>query len=280
MPTPRTRRPSSPAAPPPPPPGRRAAAARRRRALPPRRRSCTTDVVVVGAGLAGLTAARQLAAAGHRVVVLEARDRVGGRTLNHHIGHGHVAEAGGEFVGPTQDRILALAKAARRHTFDAYDTGDNVYVNGAAAALDYSDTGPLGTAPPDPTIDRGHHAAGQATSTRWPARSPVARRGSPNAATTTTRRRSRPACAASRSTPTASSACSRRSCRRCVGAEARDLSLLFVLAYVAAAGDAKNVGTIERLFNVRGGAQQSRLRGGSQLRRAAHGARARPRGCT
>jgi monoamine oxidase len=50
-----------------------------------------------------------------------------------------------------------------------------------------------------------------------------------------------------------------------VGAEPRDVSLLFVLAYVAAAGNAKNPGTIERLFNVRGGAQQARIRGGSQL---------------
>ena len=49
-----------------------------------------------------------------------------------------------------------------------------------------------------------------------------------------------------------------------LGAEPRDASFLSVLAYVAAAGDADNVGTLERLFNVRNGAQQSRLVGGSQ----------------
>src|SRR6201999_2658183 len=95
--------------------------------------------------------ARNLVAKGHKVVVLEARDRVGGRTLNHPIGGGHVAEAGGEFVGPTQDRIVALAKQVGVHTFHAYDTGNNIYVNGSTR-LTYSDTGPLGTAPPDPTL--------------------------------------------------------------------------------------------------------------------------------
>src|SRR4051794_31361544 len=82
--------------------------------------SMTADVVVVGGGLAGLTTARRLTAAGYSVVVLEARDRVGGRTLNHPISGGKIAEAGGEFVGPTQDRIVALAREVGVGTFDAY----------------------------------------------------------------------------------------------------------------------------------------------------------------
>ena len=52
------------------------------------------DVVVVGAGLAGLTAARRLTEAGLEPVVVEARDRVGGRTLNHEIGDGKVIAVG------------------------------------------------------------------------------------------------------------------------------------------------------------------------------------------
>jgi monoamine oxidase len=69
----------------------------------------SVDVLVVGAGLAGLTAARDLKAAGRSVLVLEARDRVGGRVVNRDIGDGKVVEMGGEYAGPTQDRVLALA---------------------------------------------------------------------------------------------------------------------------------------------------------------------------
>src|SRR5438128_2151018 len=81
-------------------PGARAASRSRHRA----------DVVVVGAGFAGLTAALRLHRAGRSVIVLEARNRVGGRALNRPIGGGEISERGATFVGPTQDRILALAK--------------------------------------------------------------------------------------------------------------------------------------------------------------------------
>src|SRR4051812_28444594 len=63
----------------------------------------TVDAVVVGAGISGLVAARQIARAGRSVLVLEARDRVGGRVLNHTLANGSVIESGGAFVGPTQD---------------------------------------------------------------------------------------------------------------------------------------------------------------------------------
>src|SRR5689334_15816035 len=65
----------------------------------------TGDVAIVGAGLAGLTAARELTRRGKSVIVLEARDRVGGRTLNHDLGNGTITEVGGQYIGPTQDRI-------------------------------------------------------------------------------------------------------------------------------------------------------------------------------
>src|SRR3954452_12652233 len=84
------------------------------------------DVVVVGAGLAGLAAARDVQAGGASVAVLEARDRVGGRTLNEDIGDGKVVEVGGQWIGPTQHRIAALARELGVETFPTHSHGENV----------------------------------------------------------------------------------------------------------------------------------------------------------
>ena len=85
--------------------------------------SIEADVAIVGAGLAGLVAARQVAAAGVRPVVIEARDRVGGRILNEEIGDGKVVELGGQWIGPTQRRIGALAAELGVDTFPTHDRG-------------------------------------------------------------------------------------------------------------------------------------------------------------
>ena len=86
-----------------------------------------TDVVIVGAGLAGLAAARKLAAEGIDCVVLEARDRVGGRTLNHSIGDGKIVEVGGQWVGPTQARVLELMRELGLESFPTYSKGENLF---------------------------------------------------------------------------------------------------------------------------------------------------------
>ncbi|MEQ8857008.1 MAG: FAD-dependent oxidoreductase [Pseudomonadales bacterium] len=89
------------------------------------------DVAIIGAGLAGLTAARDLRRAGcESFVVLEARDRVGGRTLNHELGNGYVSEAGGQWIGPGQTAVADLARELEVATFDTYYTGETVFIAG------------------------------------------------------------------------------------------------------------------------------------------------------
>lgn len=66
----------------------------------------TADVVVIGAGFAGLIAARELAHAGHDVLVLEARERVGGRTWTEHR-LGHELELGANWVHWVQPHVWA-----------------------------------------------------------------------------------------------------------------------------------------------------------------------------
>lgn len=89
------------------------------------------DVVIIGAGLAGLTAARDLHLAGcESLLVLEARDRVGGRTLNHDLGSGYISEAGGQWIGPGQTAVADLARELEVGTFPSFYEGETVILGG------------------------------------------------------------------------------------------------------------------------------------------------------
>lgn len=104
--------------------------------------SSVLDVAIIGAGLSGLTSARDLQRAGcESFVVLEARDRVGGRTYNHELGDGVVSEAGGQWIGPGQTAIADLARQLEVGSFDQYYQGKTVYLAGDARYAEASASG-------------------------------------------------------------------------------------------------------------------------------------------
>lgn len=86
----------------------------------------TADVIVIGAGLSGLVAARRLQEAGKHVVVLEARDRVGGRLFTTEIGN-HRFDVGGQFFGPSQTAVRALADELGLKFQTTYTQGESVF---------------------------------------------------------------------------------------------------------------------------------------------------------
>ena len=227
-----------------------------------RRRRLHADVVVVGAGLAGLTAALRLKQAGKSVLVLEARNRVGGRVHNAPIPGGQVTERGAAFIGPTQDHIAALANEFGVGTFPTYDDGDNVYVRDGNRST-YSDTGITGTAPPDPVIlpDLARVVSKlDQMATQVDVNSPwtAANAAGWDAQTLQSFIEANSVTPQFRELIPAAT-------RSIFGAEAPELSLLFTVFYIAASGNEQNVGTFERNFDTRMGAQQDRFEGGSQL---------------
>ena len=208
------------------------------------------DVIVVGAGFAGLAAARMLAAAGAEVVVVEARARIGGRVVNAEL-DGEVVEMGGQWIGPTQERIAALAREVGVATFPTHAEGANLLrLDGRLRR--YSGTIPrLG---PAVLLDvaRGLRkinrlAARVDPGAPWRARD-AARLDAASFAGWVDR--SMVSSTAKRLLRVAG--------RTIWGAEPEDLSLLHVAFYVRSAGG------FEMLTDVEGGAQQERLHGGSQ----------------
>ena len=235
-----------------------AAALPRTAAAKRRRRRLQADVCVVGAGLAGLVTARELVRAGRDVVVLEARDRVGGRILNRRIAPGVVTEIGAEFTGPTQDRIQALAAEVGVDLFPTYNEGNNVLIVEGRRSLYPAATG----VSDDPDFLAAIAAIGplDEMAAEVPVAAPwKAPRASEWDAQTLAHFRDQQV-----STPGGRQLFD-VAARAVWGRDPEELSLLFALFYVAAAGSPSTPGSFVRVFTTAGGGQESRFVGGSQL---------------
>jgi monoamine oxidase len=86
----------------------------------------SADVIVVGAGFAGLVTAREIQKRGASVIVVEARDRVGGRVCTVRPADGLWLDVGGQWTGPGQDHIIALGKEMGVESFPTWPEGEHL----------------------------------------------------------------------------------------------------------------------------------------------------------
>jgi monoamine oxidase len=221
-----------------------------------RKKNPVQDVVVVGAGLSGLMAARALAAKGKKVKVLEARGRVGGRTYSPKAG-GVTVDVGGQWLGPTQDKVAALADKLGVETFKTYWEGQAVYQRSGSRTL-FDVTSPI---PPDPdagetlglVLQLETMGAGISRSEPWKDANADLYDGQTFESFKLANTTGEGARFLTDLATNAVWAC-----------EPRDISLLHLLFYISSAGNESTPGSFIRLTSTTSGAQESRFVGGSQ----------------
>lgn len=207
------------------------------------------EVAVVGAGLSGLTAARELRRRGRSVVVLEARDRVGGLMDTVEV-DGCAIDLGAHWVGPTQTRVRALAGEFGVGIEPQFQDGrHHLLVGGRRKAF----TGSVPRLSPAALAEAGLALARLEVRRRLVgAEEPWRARGASRLDAVTVAHWMR----------TLRSAPARMlitvTCRTAFGAEPSEMSLLYFLSYLQAAGGLRAIADFE------GGAQDSHLRGGTQ----------------
>ncbi|CAD6885673.1 unnamed protein product, partial [Tilletia laevis] len=226
--------------------------------------SATLDTIIIGGGFSGLSAAKTLAAAGKSYLVIEARNRTGGRVENAQLPGGGYTEVGGEFFGPTQDHALNLAKELGVDLYETYNKGDNVwYLNGHRGRSNAG--GLFGSVVPDidpislaqvVTVQYALDKMAKSINVAEPWKSAKAAEWDKMTfgAWLDERWLSKDGRAVMDAATTS-----------IFSAEPFQLSLLYTVAYIASAGNAKNPGTFERLTSTGGGAQMYRVVGGTEI---------------
>ncbi|KAF7594650.1 hypothetical protein BBP40_008740 [Aspergillus hancockii] len=221
------------------------------------------DVAIIGGGLSGLATAKDIAKAGKSFAILEARDHVGGRVLNAQLPNGVVEELGAEFVGPTQDRVLALAAELGLTTYSTYTAGKSIlYRNGTinfyGADLSTGGLPPVGSESQAElaTLLTELNKLASELDVDAPWRHPKASIWDSMTLKSFVE---------ARITLLDSLFLFETAIRSILSTETKEPSLLYMLSYIAAAGNQTTPGTINRLVGAKGAAQDSRINGGTQL---------------
>ncbi|WFD35074.1 monoamine oxidase [Malassezia cuniculi] len=222
------------------------------------------DAIVIGGGISGLSAARQLADDGKTFVVLEARNRTGGRIYNKPVGRGlGETEVGAEFIGKTQDKVIALSKELGLELFDEYNEGKNIFYDGERHEFS-SQTFFGSVVPPVDLLDLAglawiQYSLDNDASSITPGRPWEHEKAAEWDAMTFDDwlRKQNPSDVNYKVIET--------SMLEIFSAQMNELSYLYVVSYIASAGNESNKGTFERLTTVPDGGQQWRVVGGTQL---------------